>query len=153
VTIENALVTEVITIRPEETVKTALALMDISNIRALPVVDENGDYIGMFSTHQLLKKLLPHIATTENNLPTLDFIQHAAPQIAQKLRELEPLKMGDVVDRSVPPIFAGIPHTEAMMRLVRHGSPVPVVHKGTSRFHGLLTEQSMLEELQKIGQV
>lgn len=151
-TIESALVTDVMTVRPDDTVQTALAMMDKNNIRTVPVVDENGDYLGLFSTRQLLKKLLPHIATTENSLPTLDFIQQAAPQIAQHLRELEPREIQDIMDTGTPPITAAIPHTEAIMRLVRHGSPVPVIHKGSSRFHGLLTEQSMLAELQKIGQ-
>ncbi len=152
-TIENALFTDVISVKPDDTVKVALILMDKHSVRAVPVVDENGDYIGMFSTHQLMKKLLPQIAVTDDSLPTLDFIQKAAPQIAQRLRELEPQKMGDLVDTQIPPITVEIPHTEAMMRLVRYGSPVPVVYKGTKRFHGLLTEQSMLSELQQIGRV
>lgn len=151
-TIENAIITDVIAARPDDTVKTALILMEKHNIRSVPVIDETGDYRGMFNIRQLLKKLLPHIATTENNLPTLDFIQNASPQIAGRLHELEPCKVSDVMDTDIPSITAAIPHTEAMMRLVRHGSPIPVVHKGSSRFHGLLTEQSMLAELQKIGQ-
>lgn len=148
--IENALVTDVVTVKPEDTVKSALELLEKNNIRAMPVVDDEGNYLGMFNTIQLLKKLLPHIAS-ENTLPTLDFIQHAAPQIAKRLKEVETTKVRDAMSKEIVPITVSVPHTEAMMRLVRHGSPLPVVHKGSSKFHGLLTEQSMLIELQKIA--
>lgn len=150
-TVKTAIITNVISAKQDDTVDSVMALFDKHGIRAVPVVDAGGNYVGMFSIHQLLKKLLPLSATIEHALPTLDFIKNAAPEIAERKREMMARRVGEVLDESVATISPETSHSEGILLLVRHGSPLPVLEEGTQRFVGLLTEQSMVSSLRNIA--
>ncbi|MEC7703604.1 MAG: CBS domain-containing protein, partial [Pseudomonadota bacterium] len=68
----NAMITDVISCRPNDTVKDVMAVMEENKIRHVPVIDENNVLIGMFGYSHLLKDLLPVSVKMEDGLQRLN---------------------------------------------------------------------------------
>ena len=63
-TTASIMTTRLFTIKPEDSVAEALQLMHREHVRNLPVVDESGDFVGLFGLRGLSRILLP-IAASE----------------------------------------------------------------------------------------
>lgn len=146
---EEAMITKVITLDPDQTVEEALATLEKKNIRAAPVLDGSGKLLGMFSFHHLLTNLLPVSVTMDDGLQNLDFVIGAAPGVSKRLRKLKPQKIGEIMDRKVIVLHPHTPIWEGIRLLVKYGSPLPVISEEDGRFLGILTEQSAVHELEK----
>jgi len=70
----RAMVTDVTTVKSDATVQEVLNIFKEKNIRNVPVVDDNGAFVGLMGLHQILIALLPTAATMEHGLPDLSFV-------------------------------------------------------------------------------
>lgn len=149
---ENTIISEVYTVGPDWKVGDAIDLLDKKGVRAVPVVDNQNKLLGMLSTHQLIKNLLPVSATMEDGLQRLSFVIGAAPGVAKRLRSTSEKKVSEVMAKDIVVVHPETPTWEALRLLTLYGSPLPVVtsHKGT--LVGIISEQSALEELRRLGE-
>jgi CBS-domain-containing membrane protein len=114
--------------------------------RAAPVIDDNGVYKGMFSTHEVIKSLVPSYLIGANL--NLDFAQGLSPMIADRLRDVFPSRVGDHVSCDSHAKITTRTHTlEALRMLTKFGSPIPVVNDSTGCLYGLISDQSAIEAL------
>lgn len=151
----NALVEKVITAAPDQTIADALALLEQHGIRMLPVVDAHGALVGEFSFAVVLSNLLPGPVTVETRglLDTnlrLDFLVDTDSQVAERLADLLPVKLGDIMDTEPAVVHPQTPVWEGIRRLFQHGSPLPVVDPETRVMLGLMSVQSVMCELAKL---
>lgn len=141
-------IVNVVSVSPDNTVEMALKLLDEKGLRAAPVVDGSGQFLGMFSAHDVIKELIPSYL---DGVGTLDFAQGASPILAGRLQKLFPSRVGDHV--SAASAIKITTHTntwEALRMLTKYGSPIAVVDDETGMFKGLISEQSAIEALLKI---
>ena len=109
------------TVGIDDTVSTAVKLMKDYGIRSLPVVDSEGRFLGVFSTAHLIKLLLPVVATIEDGLTDLSFVQDSISYIRGRYREVTTHRVGDFIDvDDVPFVHPDTSLTEAMRRLYKH---------------------------------
>lgn len=136
----------VCTISCDETVETALSLIEEKQIRAIPVVDENNVFKGMFSAHEIIKALVPSYLT--DGIASLDFATGASTFLSSRLKKTYPSRVGDHVsaDDSVK-IAPDTKTWEALRMLTKYGSPLPIVDSQTGELKGLISEQSAIEAL------
>lgn len=146
---EEAMITKVVSLGPDQTVEEALAILKKNNIRAAPVLGGDGRLMGLFSFHHLLTNLLPVSVTMDDGLQNLDFVIGAAPGVSKRLRKLKPQKVGDIMDRKVIVLHPHTPIWEGIRLLVKYGSPLPVINEEDGVFLGIVTEQSAVQELEK----
>jgi len=139
-------VTNVITVSCDDTVETALHLIDDKKIRAVPVVDGDGVFKGMFSAHEIIKSLVPSYMT--QGIQTLDFATGASSVLSSRLKKMYPSRVGDHVscDDCVK-ITTNTQTWEALRMLTKYGSPLPVVDSNTGQLKGLISEQSAIQAL------
>ena len=141
-------ISNVITISDNDTVEQALRLLDEKQIRAVPVVDQNGLFKGMFSTHEIIKSLVPSYMVS--GMGSLDFAAGASGQLAGNLRDLFPSRVGDHVSADDVVKITDKTHTwEALRILAKYGSPIPAVD-ANGRLIGLISDQSAIEALLKM---
>ncbi len=139
--------TGVVTLKPDDTVERGLELLKKNNLRVLPVVGQDGVFIGMFGIQEIFEHVVPLAGIYAESL---GFAVGAAPDIAARLREFFPLRAEEFTERNV---FRLKPEThtwEALRALVKYGSPLAVVEQDTGRFVGLISEQSAMEALLSI---
>ena len=142
-------ITNVCTVSCDETVETALRLIDEKQIRAIPVVDANNVFKGMFSAHEIIKSLVPSYLT--DGIGSLDFATGASSFLSSRMKKMYPSRVGDHV--TADETIKIVPQTttwEALRMLTKYGSPLPIVDEATGELKGLISEQSALESLLRV---
>lgn len=145
----DAIVKNVITLKPENTVCEALEIFNKNNIRSLPVVDTQGKFVGIFGLKHVLLSLLPKSVTMEDGLETLDFIQGSTPGIAKRLKKLYPQSVMDNMDKEPITIDTNTALWESVRIMAVHGSPIVIVNNETKKFEGIITRLTLLDCLEK----
>ena len=135
------------TLRPTDTVATAAERILKHHLRHLPVIDEQGRYLGTFSVYSLLKLTLPKAVLDEHGLDNVSFVTESLDDLAQRLggRRDAPVKNWLNVHE------VAHPDTLAMkiMLLMLEGrtTSVPVVDKTDGRLEGIISFWDVLEKL------
>ncbi len=141
-------ITNVITANVDDTVEQVLRLLDEKQVRAVPIVDNDGIFMGVFSTHEVIKSLIPSYMV--GGLQTLDFAAGASGQLAGRLRKLFPTRVGDHTSSSdCIKITERTQTWEVLRMLSKYGSPIPAVGQN-GHLIGLISEQSAIEALLKM---
>ncbi len=142
-------VNSIITIADDATVEDALRLINEKQIRAVPVVDSNGVFKGMFSAHDVIKALVPSYMT--QGIQTLDFATGASSVLASRLKKMYPSRVVDHVSSDdCVKITTNTQTWETLRMLTKYGSPLPVVDPASGHLKGLISEQSAIEALLQI---
>ena len=149
-TVENFMVTNVISASADQTIDEVINLLNEHKIRWVPIVDENKRLIGTFCTSQMIQTLLPKSATIEDGLQRLGFIIGASEDMAEKLHKIRSQKVAEHMDKTPVLLRAQTPTIEGFRYLHKHGSPLPVVDGETGVLVGILSDQSALENIKKI---
>jgi|TARA_R110002126_G_scaffold13118_2_gene56357 CBS-domain-containing membrane protein len=143
----NALITDVVSCHPDDTVEKVMAIMEEKRIRHVPVIDENNVLMGMFGYSHLLNELLPVSVKMEDGLQRLNFVIGASPGVAKRLRKVYKNAVKDHLFKDVCVVSPDTPTWEATRLIVKYGSPLPVLEENTGKFVGLISEQSLFAEL------
>ena len=142
-------ITNVITVNEDDTVEQALRLLDEKQVRAAPVIDKDGVFKGMFSTHEVIKSLVPSYMT--DGFQSLDFAAGSGTVLASRLRRMFPTRVGNHVSCDDCVKITDSTNTwEALRLLTKYGSPLPVIEADTGVLKGILSEQSSIEALLKM---
>ncbi len=135
------------TLRPSDTVATAADRILKHHLRHLPVVDEQGRYLGTFSVYSLLKLTLPKAVLDKYGLDNVSFVTESVEDLAQRLgrRRDEPVKNWLNIHEVARPDT----HAMEVMLLMLHGrtTSVPVVNKTNNRLEGIISFWDVLEKL------
>lgn len=145
----DAMIADVITVKPDQTVGDAMEIFDHDHIRAVPVIDDQGTLVGLFSLNVILTNLLPVSVTMEDGLQRLDFVVGAGPGIAKRLRKLKDRKIAEVMKTDCVVTHPDMALWEAIRLMSKHGSPIPVVAEKTGKLEGIISGQSLLEAMEK----
>ena len=141
-------ISNVITAHVDDTVEQVLRLLDEKQVRAVPVVDDEGAFKGMFSTNEIIKSLVPSYMI--DGIQTLDFATGASSILSSRLRKLYPTRVGDhVSNEDCIKITDKTQTWEVLRMLSKYGSPIPAVN-GDQNLIGLISEQSAIEALLKM---
>lgn len=147
---QDLMITNVITVRPDQTVGEAMEVFEMEHIRSVPVVDENNVLVGLFSLKVILENFLPVSAVMEDGLQRLNFVVGAAPGIAKRLRKLKDKTISEVMQKDCLVTYGDTATWEAVRLMARYGSPIPVVEKKSHKLIGLISSQSLLAGLRQI---
>jgi predicted transcriptional regulator len=146
----NAMITDVVLCRPDDSVEKVMGIMEEASVRHVPIIDYDNVLIGMFGYNHLLKELLPVAVTMEEGLQRLNFVIGASPGVAKRLRKIYPSPVKDHLFKEVVVVSPDTPTWEATRLIVKYGSPLPVLEENTGKFVGLISEQSLFRELLEI---
>jgi CBS domain-containing protein len=144
------MIENVISVRADQTVGAVMDLFEHEHIRSVPVTDEAGVVVGLFSLRSVLSHLLPAAATMEDGLQRLDFIIGAAPGVAKRLRKLRDKKVAEVMETNCVVAHEDTPTWEIVRLMAKHGSPLPVVDEKTGRLKAMVSSQTLLHGLQEL---
>jgi CBS domain-containing protein len=136
--------TRPVTLRADDSIAIALASMRESHHKAIPVIDGEGRYLGLFNFHALLGMLLPKAATLELGLRDLSFISDMEDSLKEKLNDLLDRPVKDYVEREGSLIHPDMPLMEAVLLLYRANNTLPVVERDGGKLVGMLSPWDVL---------
>lgn len=113
-------------------------------------VTEEGVIVGLLSYQIIMKNLLP-VSVAMSDGTQLDVQIQAAPGIAKRLRNVMLLSIDTLMERKdFPVVYPETPTWEGVNMMVQTGLPLTVVDPETQKYIGLITQTSLLEELQRL---
>jgi len=120
---------EVITVRPDMTVKEATRLLFEREISGLPVVDSERRVIGMVTEKDVIALALPKYIE-DRELKDFDYIMNEEP-FSKKISELGSLTVKDIMRKDVLCVPDDTPVPEvARLMLTRKIRRIPVLREG-----------------------
>ena len=104
-------------LRPNDTIKTAAEYIMEHRYRSLPVVDEEGLYLGIFGVNCLLKLILPKAAIMEPGLENVGFIQDSLQDLHKRLIEMQDQPISVCMTTDITTVTPNTPLVETARRL------------------------------------
>jgi CBS domain-containing protein len=120
-----------------------------SRVRSLPVVDDDGQLVGMFGIHQLLELMAPRIANIEHGLQNMAFVNDDIADLRRRLGASSNLTVGELMSRDYTTLSPDSPLTQAVQLLHCGADSLPVIAKNTGGLLGLVTYWGVLKAVTK----
>jgi CBS-domain-containing membrane protein len=107
--------------------------------RRLPVIDEEGRYVGVFGINCLLRLVLPQAVIIERGLETASFMKTTLSDLHRRFNEVkdEPITLGIKDDAST--VAPDTPLVETLRVLYGHMGSLPVVDPDDGRLLGVVS--------------
>ena len=115
--------------------------------RSLPVVDEDGCYLGVFGVNCLLKQVLPKAALMEKGLTNVGFIHDSLADLHERLREKEDQPISICMNTDVRTIPPDTPLIETLLILHTQCASIPVVEEGSCKLVGMISYWDVGEKI------
>ena len=87
-TAKSIMTSDLVVVKPTDKVSDALTLMHKHNLHDLPVVDDEGAFVGMFGRHRFVQSLLPIVAQVKHGLSDLGFLPDDEKKLNKHLRKV-----------------------------------------------------------------
>ncbi len=139
-----------VTLKLDQDIDQALKDMRKRKVEIAAVVNEGDIFEGILTTREILKNLLPVSVNMADGSSIENITLTAAPGIAKRLKKVKPLMVEQLVNRRIQAVSPETPLWEGVTLLVQSDHPVPVVEQDSGKFLGFITDQSMIQELEKL---
>lgn len=120
-------------------ISTAARYIMEKRYRNLPVVDEDGCYMGVFGVNCLLRLVLPRAAIMEKGLDSVSFIQESLASLHERLREVEDQPITLCMKTEVETVAPDTPLVETLLLLYKNKTSIPVVEPDTGKLLGMIS--------------
>jgi len=127
------------TVRPDDLIGTAVSHIMRHRYRNLPVIDQEGRYLGIFGVNCLLRLVLPKAAVMERGLEEVSFIKATLADLHERLREVENQPVSVCMSTDVATVPPDEPLVETLLLLYRTKTSIPVVSPETGRLLGMIS--------------
>jgi CBS domain-containing protein len=121
----------------------AAALIMKHKFRNLPVIDEQGRYLGVISSNLLLRIILPQAATMEPPLERLEFVHDTLDDLRERWKEAEDRPVSEFLDSDVKTVAPDTSLDETLLTLYHNRTSLPVVDRHTGRLVGIVSHWSV----------
>jgi len=134
-------------LRPEARIGEALDSLYRHRSYSLPVVDEEGRYLGMYGVRQILARLLPKAVIIEDGLDELGYVTDTLEQLRERLHSFRGERIGDALDHEAPAAGGDAPLLETLLHLYHGATDIPIVDPGDGALQGAVTPWEILAAL------
>ena len=107
--------------------------------RNVPVVDDEGRFVGIFGVNCLLKLTLPKAAIMHKGLDKLTFIHESLYHLLERFNEIKDLPVSTCIEDHVVTVPPDHPLLETLLLLYRNKSSIPVVDPETKKLLGMIS--------------
>lgn len=130
----------------------AVSLITSKRLAALPVINEQGVFVGIIGVNGLLEMLLPQavrsaLAADDDNIPGLSFMDDNMDELRNRLARLSDATVGSLAKRDAPVIYPDSPVMEAVLLLLRGEDDVAMVDRETHKFICMVSALDLLHTL------
>lgn len=131
---------------------TAVSIITGKRLAAMPVIDEQGKFVGIIGVNGLLEMLLPQsvrsaIAQQEDNVPGLSFMDDNMEELRNRLAHMSDTPVGKLAKRDAPVIYPDSPVMEAVLLLLRGEDDVAMIDRETRKFICMVSALDLLHTL------
>jgi predicted transcriptional regulator len=144
-----AMTKKVIIVKEDETIEKLLPRMEKENINTAIVTDKKGILLGLFTLKDLLRNAAPVNISMGGSLGG-NIQLESAPGIAKRLLKIKPLAVREFINRKIQIVHPETPTWEGLKLLLDQENPLVVIDHTSQKPLGLITENSILDELERM---
>jgi len=139
-----------VVLKETDSVTTAMRILLDKRLLALPVVDSNGRYLGMFLRSRLVALLLPKIVQLEETMPEVarlvevGFMSDTLDDVHDRFAAVANDPVGEYLHTDTPILRLDTPVMNAVLYLYRTRSYLPVVDEASGRLLGVVSTWDIL---------
>lgn len=150
---KDALITKTVLLKPDQTVEQALQILKKASVTFAPVLEEDGTLVGLFSISRLLENTLPvSVAIGAGGAGNvMNITIPSAPGMVKRLQKYRLSKISEMMQRPSQAVHQNTPLDVAVRYVREMGEPAAVVDPDTGIFVGIVTENSILDALEKMA--
>jgi len=148
--VKDVMSKDIVSIKPDDNAREALELLMKMEISGLPVIDENGKLVGMFTEKDILKNTLPSYLEKVGK-----FVYEENPKSTRrKLQHLDHMKVSQLMRKDVVTTTDDTTLCEvARIMLMEKARRIPVVDKATKLVVGIIARGDVLKALAKEAEI
>lgn len=151
-TVRNIMSFQLEKLKPTDRVCDALKVMHEKQIRNLPVVDEDDQFVGLFGIRPLVKILLPEAGKIKFGLKDLSFMPDEVGELYSRLREIAQKPVSDFLEKKKKLTFCkpstSFPEVlELLDQSADSSLPVIVVKGKRRKLVGMVSSWDVLEKI------
>ena len=128
-----------IVLKPTDMIKTAIGYIMEHRFRNLPVVDNDGHYLGSFGVHCLLKNVLPKAATMKQGLENVSFVQETLADLHNRVIDMEDKPVSMCMSTDAETVSPDTPLVETLLILYHARNSLPVVDTESGKLLGVIS--------------
>ena len=126
-------------LRPADTIRTATRFIMEHRYRSLPVVDDDGRFLGVFGVNCLLRLVLPPAVVMEYGLDSAPFVNETLSDLHRRLRNVEDQPITRCMKEEVSVVRPDTPLVETLLILYKARASLPVVDPASHRLLGVIS--------------
>jgi len=152
-TAKTIMTSDLVTVSPDMRVAEALLVMSEHRIHNLPVVDEEGGFVGLLSLHRLTHEMLPTAARVDAESFRMDlgFLGDNSDEYLVRLRKLGKRSVSDLLEKKKKLRFCSpdtpIPKLLQLLSENPTSLPVVVVEGKSKRVVGMVSNWDVLNKI------
>ena len=149
-TAENIMNFRLIKLSPADRICDALRLMHTHQIRNLPVVDDEGRFVGLFGLRRMLTLLLPKAAQIDFGLEDLSFMPDEVGELYRRLDDIWTQPVTEYLEKEKNLVFCDPSTTFPEVLELLKSSPnasLPVIVVRDGKLIGLVSAWDVLDRL------
>ena len=137
-------------IKQSESVAKAMRMLLDNRLLGLPVVDDDGRYLGMFLRSRLVALLLPRIVQLEESMPEIarlvevGFMSDTLDDAHERFNRVANDPVGKYLHTDTPVLRRDTPVINAVLFLYRTRSYLPVVDEASGQLIGVVSTWDIL---------
>ncbi|PLY14779.1 MAG: hypothetical protein C0631_09680 [Sedimenticola sp.] len=126
-------------LKPTDKISTAARFIMENRYRNLPVVDDEGCYLGVFGVNCLLKLVLPKPVLMEKGLKNISFIHESLEDLHNRFREIEDQDISVCMNTDIATVRPDTPLLETLLLLHDTRTSIPVLEPGSCKLLGMIS--------------
>lgn len=138
-------------LKPTDTIDDAAKVIMKNRFRSMPIVDEDGCYMGMFGVNCLLKQVIPKAVLMPQGLKNISFIHETLEELYDRYCEVKDEPISMCMSNEVKPVLQDTPLTETMLQLYETRASIPVVDTDHCKLLGVISYWEVGEKIMRAG--
>ncbi len=126
------------TLKATDLIETAVNKIMSHRYRAIPVVNEHGCYVGMFSINCLLKQVIPQ-AVFLHGLENVSFIHESLLDLYNRFDAVKHEPISICLSEDIKSVGPDTPLTDTMLQLYETRHSIPVIEPNSSKLLGMIS--------------
>lgn len=127
------------TVKHSDLISVGIELIMELRYRHLPVVDEDGRYLGIFGVNCLLRLVLPQIAVMDKGLENVSFIYETLNDMLDRLNENKQKTIETCMSTDVDIVYPDTPLVKTLKHLYDSKCSIPVVDPKSQKLLGMIS--------------
>ena len=126
-------------VKSTDIIKTVIGYIMENRYRNLPVVDDDGHYLGSFGVTCLLKNVLPKAVLMKKGLTSVPFVQETLSDLRNRLIELENEPVSTCMNTEAQTVPPDMPLVQTLLILYKNKDSLPVVEADSGKLLGVIS--------------